>query len=105
MTPAEVSSAGAYFYNLADNMPDWWGYPADLVLDIPQQFRSIYQFRTTLGHKANHLFVGKNTEYDTVSHPVHGGIVCLLASHPIQQGEEVYVHYWYQVTMHTEPWY
>ena len=23
MTPAEVSSAGAYFYNLADNMPDW----------------------------------------------------------------------------------
>ena len=43
--------------------------------------------------------------YDTVNHPVHVGIVCLLASHPIQEGEEVYVDYWYVVTIDTEPWY
>eukprot|EP00091_Calanus_sinicus_P013606 TRINITY_DN30199_c0_g1_i1.p1 TRINITY_DN30199_c0_g1~~TRINITY_DN30199_c0_g1_i1.p1 ORF type:complete len:288 (-),score=95.93 TRINITY_DN30199_c0_g1_i1:1-864(-) len=89
MTNAEISSAGAYFFNLAANMPDWWGYPEDMVLDIPEEYRTIYQFRTTLGHKANHLFEGKNTEYDTVNHPVHGGIVCLTATHAIQAGEEV----------------
>ena len=106
MTNAEISSAGSYFFNLAANMPDWWGYPEDMVLDIPEEYRTIYQFRTTLGHKANHLFEGKNTEYDTVNHPVHGGIVCLLATHAIQAGEEVYVDYLYDVEDEdTEPWY
>ena len=79
MTNTEISSA--YFFNLAANMPDWRDYP---VLDVPE--------RTTLGHKANHLFEGKNTEsyYDTVNHPVHvhGDIVCLIAKRMTSLTEE-----------------
>ena len=106
MTEAEISSAGAYFYNLAANSPYWWGYPEDLVLDIPEEYRSIYKFRTTLGHKANHLFEGKNTEYDTVNHPVHGGIVCLIATEVINKDDEIYVDYLYDVDDEaTEQWY
>ena len=104
MTDPEVSSAGSYFFKLAANMPEWWGYPEDMVLDVPEHYRSIYQFRTTLGHKANHLFEGKNTEYDTVNHPVHGGIVCLIATHAIQEGDEIYVDYLYDVD-EAEDWY
>ena len=83
MDPYEKKSAyvGAYFFNLAANMPDWRDYP---VLDVPE--------RTTLGHKANHLFEGKNTEsyYDTVNHPVHvhGDIVCLIAKRMTSLTEE-----------------
>jgi len=106
MTEAETSSAGAYFFNLAVNSPDWWGFPEDLVLDIPEEYRSIYKFRTTLGHKANHLFEGKNTEYDTVNHPVHGGIVCLIATEVINKDDEIYVDYLYDVDDEaTEQWY
>ena len=103
-TYAEVSSAGAYFYNLADNMPDWWGYPEDMVLDIPGQFRSIYQFRTTLGHKANHLFVGNNTEYSRWTILYMGDSVPASFS-PFTGRVEDYVDYWYEVTHDTEPWY
>ena len=60
-----------------------------MVLDIPLEFRDVVRFRRTLGHKANHLFVYHNTEYDTVHHPVLGGIVCLVALRPIHAGEEV----------------
>ena len=67
MDPYEKKSA------YVANMPDWWDYP---VLDVLERYRSIYQLRTTLGHKANPLFEGKNTEYDTVNQPVHGDIVC-----------------------------
>merc|ERR1719154_729838 len=102
--PTNSTSAPAYYFNLAANMPDIWGYPEDMVLDVPEQYRSIYQYRTTLGHKANHLFEGKNTEYDTVNHPVHGGIVILVASHPIQPDDEVIVDYLYEVE-DAEPWY
>ena len=49
------------------------------MLDIPLEFRDVVSFRRTLGHKANHLFLTHNTEYDTVLHPVLGGIVCLVA--------------------------
>jgi len=106
MTEPETSSAGAYFYNLAVNSPDWWGFTEDLVLDIPEENRSIYKFRTTLGHKANHLFEGKNTEYDTVNHPVHGGIVCLIATEVINKDDEIYVDYLYDVDDEaTEQWY
>jgi len=104
MTEAETSSAGAYFFNLAFNMPDLWGYPEEMVLDVPEQYRSIYQYRTTLGHKANHLFEGKNAVYDTVNHPVQGGIVILVATHAIQPDDEIIVDYLYDVE-EAEPWY
>ena len=105
LTDSEESSTAAYFFKLGTNLPDRWGYPDNMVLDVPEQYRSIYQYRTTLGHKANHLFKGKNTEYDTVHHPVQGGIVFLEAIEAIQPGEEIIVDYWYQNIEGAEPWY
>ena len=106
MTEEEETITAAYYFKLSDNSPEWWGYPDGLKLDIPEEFRSIYQYRTTLGHKANHMFKEKNTEYDTVDHPVHGGIVCLIATKPISKDEEVYVDYWYDVkSKATVQWY
>ena len=67
------------------------------MLDIPVEFRDVVRFRRTLGHKANHLFLNHNTEYDFVLHPVLGGIVCLVARVPILSGEEVTADYNYDV--------
>ena len=64
-----------------------------MVLDIPLEFRNVVRFRRTLGHKANHLFLEHNTDYDTVLHPVLEGIVCLVARVPIMAGEEVTADY------------
>ena len=68
-----------------------------MVLDIPVEFRDVVKFRRTLGHKANHLFLSHNTEYDTVLHPVLGGIVCLVARVAILPGDEVTADYMYEV--------
>ena len=52
------------------------------------------EYRTTLGHKANHSF-NNNVEYVFVDHPVLGGIACLVATEDIDDGEEVFAHYRY----------
>ena len=54
MTAAEVEHAGAYYFGLGENVPNSWGVPEDMMLDIPDPYRSIIEYRTTLGHKANH---------------------------------------------------
>ena len=64
------------------------------------------RFRTTLGHKVNHLFEGTNTVFDTINHPVHGGIVCLIATEVIDKDDELYVDYLYNVDDEaTDLWY
>ena len=75
-----------------------------MVLDIPVEFRDVVKFRRTLGHKANHLFLSHNTQYDTVYHPVLGGIVCLVARVPVLPGDEVTVNYNYMLEMAPD-WY
>ena len=74
------------------------------MLDIPLEFRDVVSFRRTLGHKANHLFLEHNTDYDTVLHPVLGGIVCLVARVPIMAGEEVTADYMYELE-DAQDWY
>ena len=74
------------------------------MLDIPLEFRDVVRFRRTLGHKANHLFLTHNTEYDTVLHPVLGGIVCLVARVPILPGDEVTADYLYELE-DAQDWY
>ena len=68
-----------------------------MVLDIPVEFRDVVKFRRTLGHKANHLFLVHNTEFETVHHPVLGGIGCLVARVPVLPGDEVTTYYKYDV--------
>ena len=54
----------------------------------------------------NHLFEGTNTVFDTVNHPVHGGIVCLIATEVIDKDDELYVDYLYNVDDEaTDLWY
>ena len=68
------------------------------------EFRDVVKFRTTLGHKANHLFLHHNADYDTVLHPVLGGIVCLVARVPILPGDEVTADYKYELEIAPD-WY
>ena len=104
MSEEEETVTSEYYFNLEYNSPGWWDYPEDLVLDIPVQFRDVVQFRRTLGHKANHLFLLHNVEYDTVHHPVLGGIVCLVALRPIAPGDEVTSDYLYDLET-AQDWY
>ena len=67
-------------------------------------FRSFYKFRTTLGHKANHMFEMNNADYDTILHPVHGPIACLVANRDINVGDEITVDYLYDVEL-ADDWY
>ena len=106
-TDADKAEVGAYYFNLGGNCAEWWGCRLDdFVIDIPREFRSfvksvsdyvsydfryntirgkyLCRFRTTLGHKANHRFVTNNVDYETVLHPVHGAIVCLVANTEIR---------------------
>ena len=50
------------------------------------------------------LFLTHNTEYDTVLHPVLGGIVCLVARVPILPGDEVTADYLYELE-DAQDWY
>jgi len=94
MSLAERQTAGLYYYALGLNAPREWGYEKDLLLDVPVGFRSIVQYRTTLGHMANHSFM-PNTVFAQVNHPVLGGIVGLIALKDIKAGDEVLVNYRY----------
>ena len=105
MTSEVTAEVGSYYFNLGDNCAQWWGCRIDdFVIDVPLEFRystntsfvtstiqdvyssylstcrSITKFRRTLGHKGNHKFRMNNVDYETVLHPVHGPIACLIAN-------------------------
>ena len=52
-------------------------------------------FKCWTSLQANHLFLQHNTDYDTVHHPVLGGVVCLVAVTHIDPGDEVTSDYLY----------
>jgi hypothetical protein len=60
---------------------------------------------TTLAHKANHKFEGKNAFYDVVDHPVVGGIACIVAREEIDIGDEIFVDYNYDLEQGVPDWY
>ena len=105
MTSEEKSSAGAYYIGLGHNPHNWWGYPDKLLLDVTEQYRSIVEYRTTLGHKANHKFEAANAKSLTVDHPVLGGIVCLVATTEIAVDDEIFYHYGYIRPDQADHWY
>ena len=64
------------------------------VLDVPEPYRTVEKYRTTLGHKANHMFDDDaNAILVTVEHPVFGVISSLLAIKDIEIDEEIFVNY------------
>ena len=100
MTVSELEDAGSYFYNFGFNCPPHWNINRDLVIDTPNPYRSIVQYRTTLGHKVNHAFPMKkikkyqmeqnisklasnfrveNARDIPCIHPFLGKLICLIA--------------------------
>ena len=96
MTDAELYQAGSYYYGLGFVSPKSWGLHSDFCLDIPLRYRSIVNYRTTLGHKVNHKFDEEaNCEFFVVKHPLFGVIVGLVATKEIRRGEELFADYLY----------
>ena len=95
MTDEEEEHAGAIYFGLGAEAPDIYNIPENLELDIPDQYRSVDNYRTTLGHKVNHKFEDTNVEYKIVDHPVFGVIVCLIATEDIDVDDELFASYNY----------
>ena len=86
--------AAAYAFDLGDDVQEMFNISEDILLDIPEGYRSVEDYRTTLGHNVNHMFdEHTNVEFDFVDHPVFGVIVCLLAIKDIEVEEELFVNY------------
>ena len=76
-----------------------------LIIDVGSKYRNTAKYQTTLGHKANHKFGDTNVVYDTVYHPVMGGIACLVATKEIDEHEEIFVDYNYDLDSPVPDWY
>ena len=82
MSTNEREYAASIQIDMGAISPKNWGIDENLVIDIPLPYRSIVDYRTTLGHKANNgfsLFGDTNTEFKAVIHPFLGKIACLIA--------------------------
>ena len=98
MTDKEVDHVGMYYFGLGGGAPRIFNVTKKIMLDIPDTYRSIKAYRTTLGHKVNHKFdVDTNVEFDFVEHPVFGVIVCHIATKDIEANEELFVDYGYDL--------
>ena len=73
------------------------------VLDIPQQFRCLSQYRASLAHKANHSFQ-PNAKFCSFFHPRFGLIPALISLTQISAGVEILVNYEYSFDS-CPPWY
>ena len=69
----------------------------DITIDVPPQFTSIVDYRSSLGHKAN-LKLDEdevNAEFGEMNHPRFGLVRCIRSTRDIEPGEEIYVDYGY----------
>ena len=66
------------------------------TIDIPAKFRHLKEYCASLAHKTNHSFI-PNTEFVVFDHPRWGVIPCLASIHTIQEGEEIFVKYGYDL--------
>ena len=99
MTEEEEEDAASYYYNLGINIPAWWGYPENIVIDTPGKWRDVEDYRSTLVHKVNHKFNRNNAVFKSVHHPALGAMGCIVAKAEIDVDEEVYVNYEYDLAV------
>ena len=59
-------------------------------------FQNISAYRASMAHKTNHSFI-PNTEFVVFDHPRWGVIPCLASIHVIQENEEIFVKYGYDL--------
>ena len=84
------------FSDVFDTFIKVYNIPKNIELDIPEEYRSVNVYRTTLGHKVNHKFdVDANVEFDYVKHPIFDVIVCLIALQDLEADEELFANYNY----------
>lgn len=72
-------------------------------LDIPSEYIKTSNYCATLAHKTNHSFMA-SAEFEVYNHPRFGHIPCLMSITKIKAGEEVFVHYGYDLDRCPE-WY
>lgn len=92
-----IKVSEAQFSDYALYLEDGW------LLDIPQEFRSLTKYKSTLGHKVCHSFEA-NAEYSHGFHPKYGHIRIILATHHIEKGQEIFCNYKYSWAKSPE-WY
>ena len=68
----------------------------DGTIDIPKQFIDTANYCATMAHKTNHSFM-PNSEFVVFDHPRFGLVPCLLSTHDIDEGEEIFTHYGYEL--------
>lgn len=66
------------------------------TIDIPKKFIDFANYKASLAHKTNHSFM-PNAEFVVFDHPRFGLVPCVLATLDIKRGEEVFVHYGYEL--------
>ena len=66
------------------------------TIDIPREFTSTSSYAASLAHKTNHSFL-PNAEFVAYEHPRFGLVPCLVSTHDVEAGEEVFVHYGYEL--------
>ena len=90
MTTEEIYEASRYTFTLEDSTT------SPIYIDIPESFRSIVNYRTTLGHKVNHKFNEEaNGEFVVINHPLFGLIAAIRAMELIEEDYEIFVDYNY----------
>ena len=66
------------------------------TIDIPKEFIDTANYRASLAHKTNHSFM-PNAEFVVFDHPRFGLVPCILSTHDIEENEEIFVHYGYEL--------
>lgn len=72
-------------------------YNPNIQINIPESMWNTTKYRATLGHKLNHSFTRRQTDYNWVVHPRFGLIRSVMAIKDIAPDEELFVHYRYPV--------
>lgn len=105
------------FYNglrlnpkVSHDMPEWHDNAyrifdptrKDGTIDIPKDFIPSSNYCASLAHKVNHSFM-PNAEFVIFDHPRFGLVPGILSTLDIKEGEEIYVHYGYELD-HCPDW-
>ena len=76
-----------------------------ILLNVPKEYWSLSNFRSTLGHKVNHSFTKSNVIFISVIHPRHGPIKAAVSTKKIHKGQEILYHYNYDMDGYVPTWY
>ena len=60
------------------------------------QYQSTANYTSTLAHKINHSFKA-NCEWTHALHPCYGKIPAILTLEDLEQGDELFIHYGYDM--------